>query len=273
MGEKAGRTGGRPGWLGSPDGTRLLGAGLCFVSGGLDAISFLALGGVFASVMTGNLVFLGVSTAAGHGTAVLSTVVALTGYIIGVAVGSRLARLRPGGHVWSMGVSLTMLAEVLVLTMACAVWVLHGQRVGVTGQALLLGCVVFAMGMQGAAVRTLDVSVSTTYMTGALTILIEGVSLRHRFGPAQWYSLLSLVLVSGGALTSGWLFQHSLWLAVVVPAGALAVIASVGLLAGAPGPPEPLAHPVAAGVHVEAAAAHEARERDPGLLRQIRGQR
>lgn len=227
-------TGGRrsEGWLETPDGTRLLGAGLCFVSGGLDAISFLALGGVFASVMTGNLVFLGVSTAAGHGTAITSTVVALTGYVVGVAVGARLARLRPDGRVWSTGVSLTLLAEILVLTTACAVWVLHGQRVGATGQALLLGCVVFAMGMQGAAVRTLGVSVSTTYMTGALTTLIEGVSLRHPFGSAQWYSVLSLVLVSGGALTSGWIFQHSLWLAVVVPAGALAAIACAGLLAG-----------------------------------------
>ncbi len=63
---------------------------LCIVSGSLDAISFLALGEAFASVMTGNIVFLGVAVGTRDPHLALSCGIALGGYVVGTAAGSWL---------------------------------------------------------------------------------------------------------------------------------------------------------------------------------------
>ena len=54
-----------------------------------------------------------------------------------------------------------------------------------------------AMGMQGAAMRAIGVTVSTTYMTGALTILMDSIVTRRPFTTTDKSALgglLSLVL-------------------------------------------------------------------------------
>ena len=64
---------------------------LTFGSGATDVASFTRLGGVFTSVMTGNIVLAGLAVAqrslslAGH------TAVSIAGYIVGVACGTWIA--------------------------------------------------------------------------------------------------------------------------------------------------------------------------------------
>ena len=53
---------------------------LAVTSGALDALGFLGLGGVFASVMTGNLVLLGLGAGTRHGTLAVHAVTAIAGY-------------------------------------------------------------------------------------------------------------------------------------------------------------------------------------------------
>src|SRR5579862_4955852 len=64
---------------------------LTFASGAMDVASFTRLGSVFTSVMTGNIVLWGLAAARGSLTLASHTAVAIVGYIVGVAGGSRIA--------------------------------------------------------------------------------------------------------------------------------------------------------------------------------------
>ncbi|MFB9839202.1 DUF1275 family protein, partial [Actinoallomurus acaciae] len=69
---------------------------LALGSGAVDAFSFAALGAVFASVMTGNLVLLGVSVVHAHLDEAMAAVSAITAYVAGVLAASLWLRTRPG---------------------------------------------------------------------------------------------------------------------------------------------------------------------------------
>ena len=100
---------------------------LTVTTGALDAVSYLRLGKVFSSVITGNLVLLGV--AAGQQTAVLAlhAGVALAGYGTGVVAGGRLAGTPQRGQpVWPVQVTVTLGAELAVLVAFSAGWLAAG---------------------------------------------------------------------------------------------------------------------------------------------------
>src|ERR1700676_1431562 len=63
-----------------------------FAAGAVDIISFATLGGVFASAMTGNFALLAYYVAQSDSQAAMGSVVALTGFAIGCAVGVLLRR-------------------------------------------------------------------------------------------------------------------------------------------------------------------------------------
>src|ERR1700761_1882225 len=69
----------------------LIAIALTFGSGAADVITFTRLGNVFTSVMTGNMVLLGLAVARRSLTVFGHTVVAVAGYITGVAVSTLLA--------------------------------------------------------------------------------------------------------------------------------------------------------------------------------------
>jgi len=69
---------------------------LTFASGAADVASFTRLGGVFTSVMTGNIVLWGLAAARGSLTLAAHTAVSIAGYIAGVAGGAILGDGRVG---------------------------------------------------------------------------------------------------------------------------------------------------------------------------------
>src|SRR5205807_6232889 len=88
---------------------------LAFTSGFIDALSFLGLG-VFASVQTGNTVFLGLAIGSGNIFQALVSLAAITGFIGGVALGARIVDPSPVAQkIWSKVVSKDYILEVLVL--------------------------------------------------------------------------------------------------------------------------------------------------------------
>jgi uncharacterized membrane protein YoaK (UPF0700 family) len=157
-------------------------ATLSVATGALDVSAFLRLGGVFASIMTSNLVF--VSLAAVNADASLGRhcAAALLSYIAGVAVGSIFAGPRgPASQLGSGRVSLPLSVEALVLAGYSVWWVAEGARPEGWQQLALLGAVAFAMGLQSAAARHLgDPQAGTTYLTGTLTGMISSASWRQR---------------------------------------------------------------------------------------------
>ena len=66
-----------------------------FAAGAVDVISFAGLGGVFASAMTGNFALLAFYVARSDFPSAMGSVVALSGFVIGCAIGILQRRGRP----------------------------------------------------------------------------------------------------------------------------------------------------------------------------------
>jgi uncharacterized membrane protein YoaK (UPF0700 family) len=196
---------------------------LTLVTGSTDAIGLLRLGGVFTSVMTGNMVFLGIAAGEHSGTIALHTGVAFAAYMFGSFLGARVAGHAPEHetHVWPRPVVVALAVELAVL-MVFAVWweILHGVPSTHVTYALL-GINAMALGVQSAAVLRFGVhGLSTTYLTGTLTQFVAGFTkkdLHVRSG------LILLALIVGaflGAVTA----LHAPLFAPLVPIGALAIV-------------------------------------------------
>jgi uncharacterized membrane protein YoaK (UPF0700 family) len=134
----------------------------------LDVTAFLRLGGVFASVMTSNPIFVSVAvvkTEAAFGT---RCAVAIGSYIAGVAIGSTIAQ--PSGRENRLGtrpLSLLLTGELAILVGYTIWWMTVGGHPTGWIRLPLLGVIALAMGGQSAAARQLgNPNASTTYLTG-----------------------------------------------------------------------------------------------------------
>ncbi len=171
-------------------------------TGATNVAAFTRLGGVFASVMTGNLVLLGLAAERVSATLATHTVVAFAGYVAGVAAAARLV---PTGRVptWRMHRTVpALLVEIVLLTGFTVGWELTGTRPHGGSQLALLALAAAAMGTQSAAARSLSSRVSTTYLTGTLTTvvaaLVSGGDKR-----VQWREAWQVLALAGGAAVGG----------------------------------------------------------------------
>jgi uncharacterized membrane protein YoaK (UPF0700 family) len=201
---------------------------LTLTTGAVDASCFLHLGNVFSSVITGNLVLLGVAAATQSASLAIHSGVALAGYSAGVLIGAPIATRRArGGETWPLSVSVTLVAEFCVLAAFSVGWELTGGRPGSTTQVLLIAALAAAMGIQSAAVRQLG-GMSTTYLTGTLTAVVTELVTRDR-GPGFARSVGVLAAIVSGAVVGGLVAEHApAWLpAAIVTPLAVVVIASI----------------------------------------------
>lgn len=154
---------------------------LAAVAGYTDAISYVALGHVFAANMTGSTVLLGLNLAQGNGLFALRAATALVGFLIGVAIGALLTRRRTGSEVWPRAVTLALGVEVGVMALFSALGLILGTHDQYGVVYLLIALAACAMGVQSAAVRSLGVAdISTTYLTGTWVALMASLSRRLR---------------------------------------------------------------------------------------------
>ena len=99
-----------------------------FAAGTVDVISFATLGGVFASAMTGNFALLAYYVAQSDSQSAMGSVIALSGFVVGCAVGVLQRRGRPQ----QQALSLLLVSEsgLLLFFAIYALWtphVLHGR--------------------------------------------------------------------------------------------------------------------------------------------------
>ena len=211
---------------------------LAVATGGMDAIGFIAMGGVFASVMTGNLVLLGVSVGHRSGSLAAHVGVALAGYIVGVVAGAIVAgRPDRGRSTWPARVTAALLVEMALIIGVTIGWELVGGHPIGDPQLLLLGMAALAMGIQSSAVRALaDPGLSSTYMTATLTNLVSAVAAgRGWAGQRRNVAVIAAVLV--GAAAAGVLVVEVPRAAPVVSLAALgSVIVSAHVAAVPAGP-------------------------------------
>ena len=197
---------------------------LTLPTGAVDAASFLHLGHVFSSVVTGTMVLLGIAAGTHDPGLALHCGVALVSYACGVLIGAPIA-VRSAGQraagsagprvTWPPGVTVALAVEFCVLAAFCVGWELQGGRPRGTGQLVLLALIAVSMGMQGAAVRQLG-QMSTTYLTGTLTGIVAELTTRGRpDGLARSLGVFAALIA--GAFVSAIVTAHApRWLPAVV---------------------------------------------------------
>jgi uncharacterized membrane protein YoaK (UPF0700 family) len=219
---------------------------LIVASGSVDAVGFLRLGGVFTSVMTANMVLLGVSAGTRDAALAMHAGTAFGGYILGSYVGSLVS-----GHpeddqpVWPERVSVTLTVELAVLAVFAAWWEATGGHPPGAETYGLLAVNATALGIQSAAVLRFGVpGLSTTYLTGTLTQFVASLS-RGRFRTQSLASLLAVV--SGGAVGAVLAVEAPRFMPIVplgvvalVLAGSLAALPSRRLVCRPPGTSLPI---------------------------------
>ncbi len=157
--------------LGLPQGRNAMVVVLTWAASAVDAISYLGLGHVFTANMTGNAVLLGVAIGQGQGLAALRSIIALAGFVVGVAFGAIIVKKGPQQTDWPVAVTRAVLLEGIILGAFTLAWHV-GARSGASLYALIT-LSALAMGIQSAAIRHLKVpGIATTYITGTLTSLV-----------------------------------------------------------------------------------------------------
>jgi len=207
---------------------------LTFGSGAMDVAAFTRLGGVFTSVVTGNIVLTGLAIARGSVSLLLHTLCMFGGYVAGVAAATRIGWFHSGGSPsakdpsWAPHVRVALSVELALLCGVAAGWFASdGRPLGIL-QFILLALAAAAMGVQAAAVDQMGLKgVSTTYLTGTLTGLVTSLARpdRQRAGVIRPGVLLGLL---AGALLSGLLVRTVPILVPLLPVGAMVTVLALG---------------------------------------------
>ena len=175
---------------------------LAFVSGYTDGVGFLALGGAFTSVMTGNMVLLGLSAGQREWEGVGRALGAILAFIAGAALGTRVAGVAAKQDpVWPRPVNRALAVELAILAAAAVGWFVTVGEPGAVVQFLLLLALATALGVQSSTVQRFGVSgLSTTYLTGTLTsAVIHLVSHRTARGSERHWNIIGALVLGAAA--------------------------------------------------------------------------
>ncbi|MFF7211401.1 YoaK family protein [Streptomyces sp. NPDC008238] len=168
---------------------------LTVLSGLVDAVSILSLGHVFVANMTGNLVFVSLGLAGAPGFSVVTSLVALGGFAVGILF-CRAALYRLGRPVALM--SAAALCETALLASATALHALDGPR-----RVLVVVCAV-ALGVQNAMAGRVGIAgLTTTVMTRTLVGLLGDTGAAAHDRRVAVRQALSIAALVAGALTGG----------------------------------------------------------------------
>ncbi len=206
----------------------LIAIALTFASGANDVASFTRLGGVFTSVMTGNIVLWGLSAAQRSISLFSHTAVSIGGYISGVAVGTWVAH----GLVLPAHVSWALVTEFALLAGFTAGWEITGARPAGWAEFVLLAVLAAAMGVQSSSVNEMGLTnVSTTFLTGTLTGLVSSLVRPGQHMQQGGRRIGVLIGLAAGALLCGLLVTTA---PRAVPALPLAAVITALVLSAVP---------------------------------------
>jgi uncharacterized membrane protein YoaK (UPF0700 family) len=187
-----------------------------FAAGAVDVIGFATLGGVFASAMTGNFALLAYYVAQGESQAAMGSVVALSGFALGCAVGV----LQRRGRSQEQALNLLIAGEagLLLFFALYAMWTPHVAHTPSDHLQILLLAV--AMGLQAVASQT--VSFTTIVFTTTLTKLVGTIADSIANGDVSGLKDVKIqsatvIAYLFGALLSGALIVHRVEEVVLLP--------------------------------------------------------
>ena len=193
-----------------------------FAAGTVDVIGFATLGGVFASAMTGNFALLAYYVAQSDAAAAVGSMVALSGFVSGCALGMLQRRSRPQEQALSI---LLMTETALLLCYALyAIWMPHAADAASNHLQILLLAV--AMGIQAVIGQTISLTtiVFTTTLTKLVGAIADSLANGHSRGLKD-VKIQSAVVVSYlfGALLAGALTLRRADAVAVLPFTGLAL--------------------------------------------------
>ena len=201
---------------------------LTFVTGVVDAVSYLKLGHVFVANMTGNVVFLGFAAGGTGELSVVAALAAVCSFLLGALAGGRLGS-NTGQHRGRF-LALSTYAEFAAVAAALVVSLASlevGDGISAYALVVLLG---FAMGLQNAAARRLGVPDLTTTV---LTLTVTGLAADSHFAggtnPNIGRRLLATVAMLAGAFVGTVLISR---VSVSAALGVAAALLALNAIAG-----------------------------------------
>ncbi|HWA81461.1 MAG TPA: YoaK family protein [Acetobacteraceae bacterium] len=200
---------------------------LALGAGAMDALSFVALGQVFTSAMTGNAVLLGVAIGQGRSAAAARSLAALLGFVAGVAIASRPLLRVPRGT-WSRGTALGFTIEAGLLALFVLLLIAMG-RAGNVLPFVLIPLAAGGMGAQSVLARHFNLpGIITTVFTGTLVDIVSTLAgLDSRPGETGLIpyrtarEIAAFALYTTGAAVGGGLTLLGAWVAALVPLAAV----------------------------------------------------
>lgn len=203
-----------------------------FVTGIVDAVSYLGLGHVFSANMTGNVVLLGFATAHAPGLSVQRSLIALGAALLGGVFAGRLEMLLRGRsrRRWIATAAATECA--LLLCAALLAFQVRGARTLPDGAELgLIALTAVAMGIRNGTIRHIGAADITTTV---LTLTIAGLSSESKLAggnnPHWGRRTAAVAAMLAGAFAGACLVQRSLALALGVAATCMVCAATIHAL-------------------------------------------
>jgi uncharacterized membrane protein YoaK (UPF0700 family) len=129
---------------------------------------------------------------------------------------------------WPRPATQVLVVEAVVLAAVNVAWIGWDAAPPAAATDVLLIALALALGLQGAAARGVRGNPSTTYMTGALTALVESLATGGRKG-ADPSAAIGLVMLIIGAACGAVLVQHARPVALLPALAALLTVVLVKL--------------------------------------------
>jgi uncharacterized membrane protein YoaK (UPF0700 family) len=187
-----------------------------FAAGAVDVISFATLGGVFASAMTGNFALLAYYVAQSDAQSAMGSVVALSGFALGCALG--VLQRRGRAQEQALGLLLATETSLLLFFALYALWTPHSANAPSDHLQIILLAV--AMGFQAVIGQTINLTtiVFTTTLTKLVGTIADSIA-NGDVSQLKDVKIQSAVVVSYlfGALLSGALIVRKAEEVVLLP--------------------------------------------------------
>lgn len=197
---------------------------LTFVTGIVDAVSFLALGQVFAAMQTGNVIFLGLGVADSSGAPVLAPLVALGAFLVGGSIAALLAR--PANPASGEELRVAMVAEIGLLATAAVLAAVADVEPGGLTAYLLIAMLSLAMGLRNTIARGIgDPNLATTVLNLTLGAFVSHTPTGIASEGELALRGAAIAAILAGAIAGALLLKASLALAIATAAAVVAAVA------------------------------------------------
>jgi uncharacterized membrane protein YoaK (UPF0700 family) len=210
--------------------------GLTFVTGLVDAVSYLGLGHVFSANMTGNIVLLGFGIAGAGHLPLVAPLVSLFAFLSGAGAGGALAAR--AAHLQKAHLHLALGLEFACIAAAAVFSGFRHPHPATISGGVVIALLALGMGIRNATVRRISVpDLTTTVLTMTLTGLAADSPLAGGNGAGTVRRGSAVISLLTGALVGALLLKLSLTTALACAAVCVLVTAVMYFNAALPDEP------------------------------------